>query len=37
MLKLFLEEVDPTASVIMKLHLQVIEGAKLQYYKGNVL
>ena len=30
MLKVLLEEIDPTASVNVKLHSQAIEGAKLQ-------
>ena len=37
MLKVFLEEVDPIASVNLELHRHAIEGSKLQDYKGNFL
>ena len=37
MLKVLLEEIDPTASVKVELHRQSIEGAKLQYHKGNII
>ena len=37
MLRVLLEEIDQTASVNMELHCQAIEGAKLQYHKGNVI
>ena len=37
MLKVLLEEIDPTASVNVELHRQAIEGAKLQEHKGNVI
>ena len=37
MLKVLLEEIDPTASFNVELHRQAIEGAKLQEHKGNVI
>ena len=37
MLKVLIEEIDPTASVNMELYRQAIEGAKLQEHKGNVI
>ena len=37
MLKVLLEEIDPTVSVNVELHRQAIEGAKLQEHKGNVI
>ena len=36
MLKVLLKEIDPTSPVNTELHRQDIEGAKLQYHKGNV-
>ena len=37
MLKVLLEEIDPTASVNVELHRQAIEGPKIQEHKGNVI
>ena len=37
MLKVLLEEIDPTEPVNVELHHQAIEGAKLQDHKGNVI
>ena len=37
MLKVLLEEIDPTASVNVELHRQAMEGTKLQEHKGNVI
>ena len=37
MLKVLLEEIDPTPSVNVELHCRAIEGAKLQDHKGNVI
>ena len=37
MLKVLLEEIEPTASVNVELHRQAIEGAKLQEQKVNVI
>ena len=37
LIKVLLEEIDPTASVNLELHLQAIDGAKLQEHKGNVI
>lgn len=37
MLKVLLEEIDPTASVNIEMHRQAIEGAKLHDYKNNVV
>ena len=37
LLKVQLEEIDPTASVNVELHRQAIEGDKLQEHKGNVI
>ena len=37
LLKVLLEEIDPTASVNLELHRQAIEGANLQEHKGNVI
>ena len=37
LLKVLLEEIDPTASVKVELHCQAIEGAKLQEHKSNVI
>ena len=37
LLKVVIEEIDPTASVNIELHRQAIEGAKLHQYKGNVV
>lgn len=37
MLKVVLEEIDPTASVNIEMHRQAIEGAKLHQYKNNVV
>ena len=37
MLKVLLEEIDPTAPVNLELHRQAIEGAKLQEHKVNVI
>ena len=37
MLKVFLEEIDPTSSFNVELHRQAIVGAKLQEHKGNVI
>ena len=37
MIKVLLEEIDPTASVNVELHHQSIEGSKLQDHKGNVI
>ena len=37
LLKVLLEEIEPTASVNVELHRQAIEGAKLQEHKGNVV
>ena len=37
MLKVLLEEIDPTSSVNIELHRQAIEGSKLHNFKGNVV
>ena len=37
LIKVLLEEIDPTASVNVELRRQAIEGAKLQEHKGNVI
>ena len=37
LLKVVLEEIDPTSSVNIEMHRQSIEGAKLHVYKGNVV
>ena len=37
LLKVLLEEIDPTSSVNIEMHRQAIEGAKLHTYKGNVV
>ncbi len=37
MLKVALEEIDPTASVNIEMHRQSIEGAKLHDFKNNVV
>lgn len=37
MLKVILEEIDPTASVNIEMHRQAIEGSKLHAYKNNVV
>ena len=37
MLKVLLEEIDPTSSINVELHCQAIEGDKLQEHKGNVI
>ena len=37
MLKVLIEDIDPTASVNVELHRQAVEGAKLQDHKGNVI
>ena len=37
LLKVLLEEIDPTAPVNVELHRQDIEGDKLQEHKGNVI
>ena len=37
LLKVLLEEIDPTSSVNVELHRQAIEGAKLQEHKGNFI
>ena len=36
MLKVLLEEIDPTSSVNIEMHRQAIEGSKLHDYKGNL-
>ena len=37
MLKVALEEIDPTSSVNIEMHRQAIEGAKLHDFKNNVV
>ena len=37
MLKVLLEEIDPTSSVNVELHGQAIEGANIQEHKGNII
>ena len=37
MLKVILEEIDPTASVNIEMHRQTIKGSKLHQYKNNVV
>ena len=36
MMKVLLENIDPSSSINIELHRQAIENAKLRYFKGNI-